>query len=357
MGKDDVHVAVPVIRDEEKVALLDGRRASDAPKQRSQTVVFAILAAGSILSAIGFSAVQEWVFSIPGFYYGGWMTFITYLTYAICGWMETLITRKVQRHGRLRDYCLVSVLAMGGAYFTNWALNYLNYTTRIVFKSCRVLPVMAFRTLVVGQRYSAAQYCAGLLLVVGIALFTMGDADGIPNFSWAGIALISVALVCDAMTANLEEKQFFRIRVPCSHAEVMLYLSTFAAFESFVVLYFTGELWDAVEHSLRHTNTVPCICIFSVLGYITVSLILLIIKGFGATNAEIVKSMRKVCQVAVSFTLFPKPFSWKYAAGGMLVALALYWLHGTGKKPHGQETHHERSGGSAGEVVSTVRQG
>jgi hypothetical protein len=45
----------------------------------------------------------------------------------------------------LQDYGLISILAMGGAYCTNWALNYLNYTTRIVFKSCRVIPVMAFR--------------------------------------------------------------------------------------------------------------------------------------------------------------------------------------------------------------------
>lgn len=61
----------------------------------------------------------------------------------------------------LQDFFLVSLLAMGGAYFTNWALNYLNYTTRIVFKSSRVLPVMAFRSLVVGAKYSYAQYCAG----------------------------------------------------------------------------------------------------------------------------------------------------------------------------------------------------
>ena len=120
------------------------------------------------------------------------------------------------------------------------------------------------------------------------------------------------------MTANLEEKQFFRIRQPCSHAEVMLYLSTFAAAESFVVLIAsgkwllvmhqaqtlgllltaflssTGEIWEAWEHSMRHTDTIPSICAFSVLGYVTVCLILLIIKGFGATNAEIVKSLRKV---------------------------------------------------------------
>ena len=42
------------------------------------------------------------------------------------------------------------------------------------------------------------------------------------------------------MTANLEERQFFRIKTPCSHAEIMLYLSLFAAAESFAVLFISG---------------------------------------------------------------------------------------------------------------------
>ncbi len=47
--------------------------------------------------------------------------------------------------------------------------------------------------------------------------------------------------MCDALTANLEERQFFRIRTPASHAEVMTYLSLFAAAESFLMLCVTGE--------------------------------------------------------------------------------------------------------------------
>ena len=56
----------------------------------------------------------------------------------------------------------------------------------------------------------------------------------------------------------------------------------------------SGELKGAVAHSVLHWETAPCICAFSVLGYATVAFILLIIKNFGATNAEVVKSMRKV---------------------------------------------------------------
>lgn len=59
----------------------------------------------------------------------------SYLTYATCGALESVLTRgSVTRAGRLRDYAIVSLLAMSGAYLTNWALTYLNYTTRIVFK-------------------------------------------------------------------------------------------------------------------------------------------------------------------------------------------------------------------------------
>jgi adenosine 3'-phospho 5'-phosphosulfate transporter B3 len=35
----------------------------------------------------------------------------------------------------------------------------------------------------------------------------------------------------------------------------------------------------------------------------------------------------------LSFMLFPKPMSWMYTAGGLVVAIALYSLQRTGKKP------------------------
>ena len=190
---------------------------------------------------------------------------------------------------------------------------------------------MLFRTLVVGQHYSGTQYCAGALLVAGIALFTQGDAAGLPNFPLAGVSLMTVALVCDALTANLEERWFFRTKLPSQHSEVMTYLSACAAAWSAVVLVASGELQAAVGHATQEWQTTPMIVVFSLMGYLTVSFILLIIKAFGSTSAEVVKSLRKICQIVLSFLLFPKPIGWKHLAGGALVVCGLYWLQRAGK--------------------------
>ena len=70
----------------------------------------------------------------------------------------------------------MAVLAMAGYYFTNWSLVWLDYPTRIAFKSSKMLPVMLVRSLVQRKTYSLTQYGAALTLVSGIAVFTMGVA-------------------------------------------------------------------------------------------------------------------------------------------------------------------------------------
>ena len=58
--------------------------------------------------------------------------------------------------------------------------------------------------------------------------------------SWPGIALILVALACDALVANLEEVRFFRVPQPSSQAEVACLLSSFAAAYALAIMLATG---------------------------------------------------------------------------------------------------------------------
>ena len=223
-------------------------------------------------------------------------------------------------------------MALAGLYFTNMSLNYLDYATRVIFKSSKVIPTMLCGVVLLRKQYSWQQYCAGALLVAGISLFTLGDKDMSPKFSIIGVGLISIALVCDGMTGNMEEKLFFRKQDPCSEAEVILYTSLFALIGGMVVVVATGELLPAAEHSFNYVETVPYICASACLGYMSVSFILNLIKFFDATTAEIVKSLRKVLQVVMSFLVYQKSVNAKILAGGLLVALSLYWFQHCARK-------------------------
>lgn len=61
----------------------------------------------------------------------------------------------------------------------------------------------------------------------------------------------------------------------------------------------------------------------AVCGYASTSLVLLLIKHYGAANAEIVKTLRKVLSVAASFVLFRKRFAPQHAMGLAATALSL----------------------------------
>ena len=61
---------------------------------------------------------------------------------------------------------------------------------------------------------------------------------------------------------------------------------------------------------------------FSLAGYVSTNLIMTIIKGFGATVAEVIKSLRKVLTILFSFLLFSKPWAPLHIAGLGLFALS-----------------------------------
>jgi hypothetical protein len=58
----------------------------------------------------------------------------------------------------------------------NAALLYIDYITKIVCKSVKVLPVAVLGALVQGRRYSLRFYVAVLLLAAGLVIFLKGES-------------------------------------------------------------------------------------------------------------------------------------------------------------------------------------
>ena len=288
---------------------------------------FLVLCTGAIGSAVGFAALQEGVWNVPGYKFSGYMTLITAGTMAVCGQIERLATGDTERRGPLLSYAKLSVLTLGGMYFTNWALKFLNYPTRVLFKSSKLVPTMIMGTLIQGRTYSILEYLAAGLLVLGVALFTLGDAEQRPDFHPMGIGLITLGVACDAATSNYEERAFFRASPPSSQPEVVTYASAFGFVWALLLLLPTDELQKAIAHSTDHPDALIMLVVSSVCGYVSVSFVLLLINLYGATVTELVKSMRKVLTVVLSFVLYPKPVSQKYLMGGVAVLISLVATH------------------------------
>lgn len=74
----------------------------------------------------------------------------------------------------------------------------------------QVLPVMIMGAFIPGLRrkYPLHEYISAVLLVVGLILFTLADAQTSPNFSVIGVVMVSSALVMDSFVGNLQEAIF-----------------------------------------------------------------------------------------------------------------------------------------------------
>jgi len=282
------------------------------------------------------------------------MTLLTAATMALCGQLERVLTNDTVRVGSLMSYLKLSLLTLSGMYFTNWSLKYLNYPTRVLFKSSKLVPTMVMGTLMQGRRYSMLEYLAAAGLVLGILLFTLGDAELRPDFHPMGVALISVGVAADAATSNYEEREFFRLAQPASQPEVVTYASLFGAVQALLLLLPTGELGVAIEHSVAHPEVMPLLVASSACGYVSVSFVLLLINLYGATVTEIVKSMRKVLTVVLSFLLYPKPISDKYVLGGVAVVLSLLATHELQRRKGG-DVHPRGGNGPAGITTEMQR--
>eukprot|EP01083_Nonionella_stella_P056287 148305_1 len=297
----------------------------------SENLRLAILVVGHVSCAITFALLQERVFLIPDFNYAGFMTLLTTSTYVVCGYTEMALSNDIKRRAEVHDYAILSFLTYFGSYLTNWSLQYLSYPSRVMFKSSKVIPVMLIGVVYLRRQYSRAQYLNVLLLVSGIVLFTSGDMGsakpGGPSTNSFGLLLISGGVVADALTANFEEKRFFGEN-NCSHAEIMCFSNVIATLISCLMLVSTGELWPALSFATRHPQMVSLTVAFSFINYFSVSFILLMISQFGSTNSEIVKAIRKVASIALSFLVYSKPITRNHYLGGALffssVAMGVY---------------------------------
>ena len=138
---------------------------------------------------------------------------------------------------------------------SNKALQWINYPTQVVGKSCKPIPVMILGVLFGGKRYPLLKYLFVFLIVAGVALFTYKDKSGGSDSGMSigvGEILLLVSLTCDGLTGAVQERMKTEHKTKSGH--MMANMNMYSIFFLGSAMVVTGELFDFLGFVAKHPD-------------------------------------------------------------------------------------------------------
>jgi adenosine 3'-phospho 5'-phosphosulfate transporter B3 len=217
----------------------------------------------------------------------------------------------------LRAYPLLTGCLFASSSLCNMSLSYINFPTKVVFRSCKLVPTMIIATIVNKKVFASYEYVCALAICAGLVLFALADYTLDPlKFDVMGLALVSGSVVADAILPNAQESLF---RGGASRLEVTVYSNLFSFLGMTVVTLASGTLVQFVKWLYADSTLALYFGVYTLLSYASISCYMTLVKRFGGVHAVLLTTARKAMTLVLSFLLFPKGFSWLYFHGSFLV--------------------------------------
>ncbi|KAI4327018.1 hypothetical protein L6164_019523 [Bauhinia variegata] len=256
------------------------------------------------------------------FRYGWHITFVQRFVYLALIYFQVFTTNQMVNPWRM--YLKLSAVLMGSHGLTKGSLAFLNYPAQIMFKSTKVLPVMVMCAFIPGLRrkYPAHEYISATMLVLGLIIFTLADAQTSPNFSIISVIMISGALIMDAFVGNFQEA-IFTMNPDTTQME-MLFCSTVVGLPFLAIpMILSGELFKAWNSCAEHPYVYGVLVFEAMATYIGQVSVLSLIAIFGAATTAMVITARKAVTLLLSYLIFTKPLTEEHETGLFLITMGI----------------------------------
>jgi len=286
-------------------------------KSLSPTSQFALLSVSMIILFSIHNVLQEAIMKLPNFKYGVMLGYMEVLGVTVCSFLERrYLTKETGHVAPLSQYTLLTACLLASSALSSSSLNYINFPTKVVFRSCKLLPAMLISTIINRRVFSTNEYTCAFLISIGLILFAAADWKLTPSFNSWGIMLVSLSVVADAILPNAQERLF---KLGSSRLEVTLYTNFFTLIAMTVTTILSGD-FVAVLKLATSSNELACyLAVYTLISYAAISTFMMIVKTYGGVTAVLLGTTRKAMSIALSFILFPKAFSWMYVAGAFCV--------------------------------------
>jgi len=268
---------------------------------------------------IPYGYIQESIFKVDGFTFALYITFIQFLLYTLFSLTEGFVLQDTNIRAPLHEYFRLSLFLVISLALSNKAIVYLNYPTKVVLKSSKLIPMMLMGRVWFGKLYIKAQYLATILLLIGICLFSLADFSvsdtSTMNFHVQGIVFMVLSITAEALGQHFQEGVIAKYN--CTEREMVFANSIIGTGILAIFLVLTGEISAAFDYCVKYPHIYLKIGLLSVLGYLGALTVLTLIKTYGLFIAMSVANARKLFTIILSFMLFPKPFSFIYVVASV----------------------------------------
>ncbi|CAF3752580.1 unnamed protein product [Rotaria socialis] len=273
---------------------------------------------------LGYGYLQELLFTLDGFEHTSWfLSCYQFFIYGVLAFLQIGFSGLNQRRASYRSYFILAALTVATMGLSNHSVGYLNYPTQVMFKCCKLIPVLIGGIIIQKKTFNRYDVAAAFCMSIGLIFFTLADSKVRPNFNTYGVIVICSALVADAIIGNYQEKIMKANHV--SNVEIVFYSFMFGFFLILVGLLVTNRLFSSITFWNQHPITTYGygLC-FSVFGYLGIDIVLTLIKEYGALLCVTVTTCRKAITIILSFALFSKPFVLDYLWSGLIVVVGIY---------------------------------
>ncbi|CAH3021002.1 unnamed protein product [Porites evermanni] len=276
---------------------------------------FLVCCGGVFLFYLIYGYVQEWIFRTGMKPFGWYLTLVQFALYAVFGMVETSFKADKTRKIPLKTYSILAFLTVATMGLSNTSLNYLNYPTQVIFKCCKLIPVMIGGIIIQGELILyfllSVDHSHGLIsFLICSSFFIFG------NLFIFVKAVVAQTFLTDMKSWNTGVSRR-EIKVLYSYGIGFIYI--------FIGLVFSGGLWPAFKFcSQNPVQAYGLAFIFSITGYLGITFVLTLVRAFGALLAVTVTTGRKAVTMVLSFIFFAKPFTIHYVWSGGIVLLGIF---------------------------------
>ncbi|CAF0804147.1 unnamed protein product [Rotaria sordida] len=273
---------------------------------------------------LGYGYLQELLFTLDGFKHTSWfLSCYQFFIYSVLSFIQIGFIGLNQRRASYRSYLILALLTVATMGLSNHSIGYLNYPTQVMFKCCKLIPVLIGGIIIQKKTFNRYDVAAAFCMSIGLVFFTLADSKVRPNFNSYGVIVICSALIADAIIGNYQEKIMKMHHV--SNVEIVFYSFMFGFLIILIGLLLTNNFFSSMVFWNKHPiSTYGYSLLFSIFGYLGIDIVLTLIKEYGALICVAVTTCRKAITIILSFILFSKPFVFDYVWSGLIVVIGIY---------------------------------